>query len=291
MLLIWWADNPIQAHPTHRKPFSTEELESLLVSLQEEGFSRETLQEIFYDSRLRKVETVVGLNALHEESRRQYEQFLTPYAIRLSRKFRRRHFRELLAVEREYGVSMNVIVAILLVETQFGTARLPFRVMEVFATLVVESRPEALENHYRRLKRQYPGLGREFLASRLGEKGEWAFQELVAFLDMGSDDGTDLLEIKGSYAGAIGMPQFLPTSYHRWGVDGNNDAQVDLENRLDAMASIANYLREHGWKERTGLTTKMRAVWEYNRSPPYVDAIFAISRKLSLPSRKRIARS
>lgn len=288
LALILWA-GVVCAHPTQRRPFSGEELESLLQSLQNEGLERVHIEGIFNDSRLHKLDEIVGMNAFNDESHRMYKQFLTPYAINKARRFRIRHFPELWAIERRFGVSLNILVAVLLVETQLGTAKLPYRVMEVFSTLAIGSSPGAVERQYQRIKLNHPDIERDYLETRLEQKATWALQELVALLTLGIETGVDPLEIKGSFAGAFGMPQFLPTSYRRWAVDGNRDQRVDLDNRSDAVASIANYLRAHGWRNNTGLKQKMRSVWKYNNSPPYVDAIFAISRKLSLPSRKRPA--
>lgn len=286
--MMCWAAGTAAADPPQRKSFSREELETVMRSLQERGFDRTSLATVFYDNRLRKADRVIGLNALNRESTRNYEPFLGNYALRKARRFRKRHFSTLWRNEQRFGVPMNVVVAILLVETQFGTARLPFRVMDVFTTLVVEATPDAVSRHFERLRKNYPELARGFLETRLGSKAEWALEQLAAVLSIGETTGMDVLEIKGSYAGAFGMPQFLPTSYRRWAVDGNRDRRVDLNTPADSLASISNFLVAHGWEKGSSLRERKRAVWEYNRSPPYVDAIFAISRKLSLPSKKKV---
>jgi len=274
------------AKPAPRAPFTSQELQPLLKTLEQEGHPRAYLERVFSDARLRRVERVVGLNAIIEENDERYKQYLSPFALRLARRFRKRHLGGLWSVERGYGVPPEIVVAVLLVETQFGHARLPFRILDVFTTLAVEAGPAGVERHYAQLKADHPELERAYLEERLARKGDWALQELSALLAISAAHGRDVFEIRGSYAGAFGIPQFLPTSYQQWAVDGNGDSRVDLDNLADAMASIANYLRAHGWTEHAGLEEKMRAVWEYNNSEHYVDAIFAISRKLALPSRK-----
>lgn len=290
LALLGAAAGPGLAHSPPKQGFSTEELEPVLAALQARGFSRASLSKIFYDKRLSKIDRVIGLNAFDQESQRIYEPFLSRYALRKAERFRRRHFSRLWTTERRFGVPMNIVIAILLVETQFGTARLPFRVMSVFTTLAVEASPAAVARHFERLRAIHPELEREFLQTRLELKAEWALEQLAAMLTIGVDNGMDVLELRGSYAGAFGVPQFLPTSYRRWGADGNGDRRVNLDDMPDAMASIANFLRSHGWRGDESLAKKKRAVWQYNRSPPYVEAIFAISRKLSLPSKKRRGR-
>ena len=211
---VWaavWA-GALSAHPKQREKFTPGELEPLVASLEEAGYPRAFLDRIFSDSRLRRMERVVGLNALTVESEARYAQFLSPYAIRLARKFRRRHGAKLASAEAAYSVSTEVLVAILLVETQFGRARLPYRVLDVFTTLVVESGPAGVEKHYRRLKARHPTLERSYLEARMERKGEWALRELSALLAIASAFGEDPFKIRGSYSGAFGMPQFLPSN-------------------------------------------------------------------------------
>jgi membrane-bound lytic murein transglycosylase B len=92
--------------------------------------------------------------------------------------------------------------------------------------------------------------------------------------------------VRGSYAGAIGMPQFLPSSYLRWAVDGDEDGRIDLNNLNDALPSIANYLTAHGWSADAQFRDRWRAVWEYNHSPNYVRTIFEIAFRLSTPHKR-----
>jgi membrane-bound lytic murein transglycosylase B len=271
--------------PPHR--FTQAELEPLLRALEQLGFERDALSPVFYDDRLRKLDRVVSVNALNPDSRDIYAQFSEPYAMRLARRFQQRHAGQLKAVEAEYGVPQGVLVAILLIETQFGNARLPYRVLEVFTTLAVEGHPDAVERHYARIRDVRPDVEKEWLASRLVKKAEFAVAELVAVLSMFRDNLQHLYEVRGSYAGALGMPQFLPSSYLRWAVDGNGDGDVDLNDLDDALPSMANYLRAHGWGPNAPFQTKWRALWEYNRSPNYVRAIFEVAFRLQEPPRKR----
>jgi membrane-bound lytic murein transglycosylase B len=271
-----------QGGASHR--FQPKELEPLLATLQAEGFARADLNRIFYDERLRKIDRVITFNVFNPDSAELYEQFRSPFAIKLAKGFRKRHLAELRRAEARYGVWKEVIVAILLVETQFGTAELRYRPLEVFTTLIVDATPEAVERHYARLKPSRPGLEREFLEARLQKKAQWAYGELLALLSMHDLLRVDdLYGIRGSYAGAFGMPQFLPSSYLSWAVDGNRDRRIDLDHPSDAIASIANFLKVHGWQRNGSIEDNKRAVWQYNRSQHYVNIIFAVAR-LTTPS-------
>ena len=87
---------------------------------------------------------------------------------------------------------------------------------------------------------------------------------------------------KGSYAGAFGIPQFLPTSYLKWGIDSDNSGSVNLYWYPDAIYSVANYLREHGWKPGLSQEKQEKVIWEYNHSKTYVDTVLKAARKLKI---------
>lgn len=269
------------------QPFTHAELEPLLTHLEDKGFGRDLLERVFYDPRLRRVERVVSLNAVNRDRETRYAQYLSPYALMRARRFRARYRHSLDRVEARYGVPQDIIVAVLLVESQFGTYPRRFRVLEVFTTLAVDATPEAVKRYHRRLRAAFPGLTRERVAARLRRKARWAREELEALLQMAGSRPDLLYELKGSHAGAFGLPQFLPTSYLRWAVDGDGDGRLDLDRRLDAMASIANYLRAHGWTDGADLAGKKNAVWAYNNSQRYVETIFAIHERLAAQRRAR----
>ena len=291
-LALCWAaaSEPAEAKGRDKKPatrFTRQELEPLLKSLERDGFDRVHTVPVFYDRRLRKLDRVVVYNAVQRETRRNYDDFTNPYAKRLARRFMNRHWRQLHRIERKYGVPKQIITAILLVETQFGRARLPYRVIEVFTTLAVDSGPESVGRHYSRLKQGKHKIDREWLAARMMKKAEFAYRELVAVLSMFKENLADLYHVRGSYAGAIGIPQFLPSSYLRWAVDGNGDGRVNLNDLTDAMHSVANFLRHHGWRKGAHFRTNWKAVWEYNNSDDYVRAIHEIAFRLYWQPKKR----
>jgi len=110
-------------------------------------------------------------------------------------------------------------------------------------------------------------------------RSSWAEEELAQLLHMCRRQNRDPLSLKGSWAGAFGFPQFIPSSYLKYGVDGNEDGAVDLYNLTDAFASIANYLKSFGWSEGDP-EKKRQAVWAYNHCDNYVKAVFAYARAI-----------
>ena len=94
----------------------------------------------------------------------------------------------------------------------------------------------------------------------------------------------DPLQVKGSWAGAFGIPQFIPTSVKAYGKDGDGDGIVDIESLDDAIASVANYLAIHGYSAADPQKSK-KAVWHYNHSGEYVDCIIELRDKVKLQSK------
>jgi len=113
------------------------------------------------------------------------------------------------------------------------------------------------------------------------KRGEWALTELGALMDLARAIDMDPCEIRGSYAGAVGPAQFIPSSFQSLGVDGDSDGIRDPFNMVDAMASIANYLKRAGWKNGAGQETLRQAIWHYNHSQAYVNTVMMLYEELS----------
>ena len=120
----------------------------------------------------------------------------------------------------EYGVPAEIIVAIIGVETFYGRQRGRYRVLDALVTLTL----------------RYP------------ERSDFFRNQLIEYLLLARELGVNPLSIKGSYAGAMGIPQFIPSSYRNYAVDFDGDHKRDLTDVEDAIGSVANYLKVHGWK-------------------------------------------
>lgn len=123
--------------------------------------------------------------------------------------------------EAQYGVPLEFITAILGIETQYGRVTGSFRTLDVLLTLSFD---------YLRRADFYRG-------------------ELEHFLLLTREQRLDPLAVRGSFAGAIGIPQFMPSSIRRWAVDFDSDGRIDLTgSMIDSIGSVANFLFEHGWR-------------------------------------------
>lgn len=152
--------------------------------------------------------------------------FLTQQRIEEGVEFIDAHADALARAESTYGVPAEVITAIIGVETYYGRHKGQHRVLDSLATLAFH----------------HPTRGAFFRS------------ELAAFLRIAYEQQVDPTELRGSYAGAMGYPQFIPTSYQAYAVDFDDDGRRDLwENPVDAIGSVANYFAEHGWKPDTAI--------------------------------------
>ncbi|MBE0612968.1 MAG: lytic murein transglycosylase B [Burkholderiales bacterium] len=188
------------------------------------GFVKEELRQVFKRARF-KPEIITAITPPSTPRAKSWSAyralFLTPERIEAGVEFREQQ-REALAHAAElYGVPEEIIVGIIGVETVYGRNTGSYRIIDALTTLAFDYPPRA-----------------EFFRG-----------ELENYLIYARSADIDILAMKGSYAGAIGIPQFMPSSYLRYAVDLDGDGKQDLSNSFpDAIGSVANYLKEHGWK-------------------------------------------
>lgn len=155
------------------------------------------------------------------------KSFLSPKRISQGVDFWLKHQSTLEKIEKQYGVPANIIVAILGVETSYGKIQGKHRVLDALATLAFE----------------YP------------RRASFFSRELTQYLLLCKEQGVAPNTILGSYAGAIGQPQFMPSSYRHYAVDYSGNGKKDLRGDTnDVMASVANYFKRHGWKNKQAVT-------------------------------------
>jgi membrane-bound lytic murein transglycosylase B len=110
-------------------------------------------------------------------------------------------------------------------------------------------------------------------------KAGWAYDELKCFLNIIQQEKIDPLEVYGSYAGALGMAQFIPSSYLAY-AQSKKGLENWLLNKEEAISSIGNYLKFHGWKKNLSIEKKKQVLWYYNHSEPYVETILQLAQRL-----------
>lgn len=146
--------------------------------------------------------------------------FVNPERIRLGLKFWDKHLAALQNAEREFGVPQEIILAVIGVETVYGLDVGTFLTLDALTTLAFD----------------YPRRAKFFRS------------ELENYLLLAREQQFDLLTIRGSFAGALGIPQFMPSSYRTYAVDYNGDHRIDLlREPPDAIGSVGSYLKNYGW--------------------------------------------
>jgi len=189
--------------------------------VKEHGFSRPKLEKLFSEA-VERPEIVRAISR-PAESKPWYQYrpiFLTESRIRQGVEFWRAHAATLARAQKVYGVPPQMVVAILGVETRYGRHTGSYRVIDALSTLAFD----------------YPPRSAFFR------------KQLVRFLLMTREEHIDPLSLRGSYAGAMGKAQFIPSSYRRYAVDFDHDGHRDLWRSADAIGSVANYFHVHGWQ-------------------------------------------
>lgn len=251
----------------------------LAIRLAENGIAKRQIEEVFGDPRMPLL-TPIPFSLEPRESPRIYQPFLRPASIKLARQFIEKHYEELKEAQKSLGVDKTVVTAILLIETGFGQYIGNHRIIERLARVASVAQPANVEFNYQRLKAQDPKVTKEKVQKRADYLEQLFLPEVVALFEVAKRKEVDLFELRGSSAGAFGIPQFLPSSFLRFAIDGNNDGTVSLFDPLDAIWSAANYLKQNGWKERLTLKEKRAVIRKYNNSEPYVDAVLAVAARL-----------
>jgi membrane-bound lytic murein transglycosylase B len=251
----------------------------LIYRLSQEGFDFEFLSKLFSDSRAEFLPAVTTISLYSNEIPERYTQFLSPELILLSKKFLGRNFKTLRQMEKRYQVDKEVAVAILLIESRFGKNIGRYRVMPTLASIALMDSPDNLRKNCDSLREMDPGLSCEWIESRSRRKAEWAYQELKCFLNIIRQEKIDPLEVFGSHAGAMGMAQFIPSSYLNYALS-EESLEKWLLSRDEAIFSIGNYLRSHGWKKNLPIQKKKQILLYYNRSGPYVETVMKVSQKI-----------
>ncbi len=248
--------------------------------LMEDGFSQQQVMMVFQNAPS-PVFTTVSRTLRMRESKLNYSQFLSASNLRKAREFSMFHDGTLRRAETQYGVDRNVIVAILLVETQLGSYTGDVPTLAVLATFALMDGKNSRDRVWALLPpSDRKRWDRDAFDQKLLKRAEWAYGEVKALIEVSQAQGRRADLYRGSVMGAIGWPQFLPSSLLKYGVDADRDGRTDLYQAEDAIASIANYLRGYGWSGNLTRLEKEQVIHHYNRSRPYVETILEIASAL-----------
>ena len=213
----------VNLHPAFSSTDQERE-KSLLIDelIQEHGFDEQYVLNIFGNTKyLPQLIESISKPAERTKTWPEYRNiFVTKKRIAAGVLFAKQHEEIIDRAAREMGVPRKILLGILGVETYFGRIQGSYKVMDSLYTLATGYPPRA-----------------KFFRS-----------ELINFFYLSREENLPILDIKGSYAGAMGASQFISSSYRNYAVDGNDDGKIDLFNSWDdVLISIGNYLKQNGW--------------------------------------------
>ena len=276
-LSVVWLWLPAQAAATAKT--DDDQFQALQKKLIQDGFNSDKIAKLYSRPQVFFEADGVTILFTYSEAKVDYDQFANDWSIGKAKKYMAEHRQDLDRIEKTYGVDSRVITAILLVESGLGKNTGKRSTLNSLSTLASLMYPDVRRTFYKQIpaEKRPPKIKFEKSAKR---RSNWAYNELKAFLKYAYKEGLDPAEIPGSFAGAMGYAQFMPSSILAYGKDGNGDGTVDLLTHPDAMASIANYLKRHGWKPGISRKKKEKVIYHYNHSEYYVRAILKIAERL-----------
>lgn len=218
----------VTAWASHYNPKKNPQINTYIQELNQQGLNKQQLEKLF--SQVNKRQDIIDLISRPAEKVLAWHDyrkiFITPKRINEGKDFMQQHKAALAKAEKEFGVPAEIITAIIGVETFYGRNKGRHKVIEALTTLSFD----------------YPPRQKFFK------------QQLTEFLLLTSKAKLDPLLPMGSYAGAMGYPQFMPSSYKNFAVDFDGDGFADIwTNPTDAIGSVANYFKAHGWKTNQGV--------------------------------------
>ncbi|HDP66948.1 MAG TPA: lytic murein transglycosylase [Candidatus Marinimicrobia bacterium] len=266
--------------PTH-DPLSPslQEYHHLFGYLNQAGFILPDVQELFCDPRVEYYRDI-AISLYHPPRMEHYSSIYFHKAGETYEidEFITRYAQQLKHAEERFGVNREAIVAVLFVETKIGKIVGNHSVFNVLSSLSLADSPPSLRQIENHINERYHYLDYDkrqeliqYYQNRAERKAVWARAEFASLLRLHFDSHLDILELPGSYAGAFGYPQFMPSNVQRYGVDGDNDGIIDLYNFSDAIMSVGNFLSKKGWTEDT--ERQYRALLRYNNSHSYVENV------------------
>jgi membrane-bound lytic murein transglycosylase B len=209
-----------------------------------------------------------------------YRRFLQEQTLQVGRSFLKRHEYTFQKAEKSFRVSRYVVAALLLIETHVGKNTGKDLVINRLSRLASVGDPENLVLNYQRLAKDDPTVTIEAVQARAQYLEDTFFPEVRALFDMKLEKKMNLFELRGSSAGAFGLPQFLPSNFLRFGIDANRDGVTSLFHEEDAILSTANFLSHHGWHDDAPEEERRKVLWKYNRSDAYVEAAINVAERL-----------
>lgn len=257
--------------------------------LQRMGLSRAFIQESMKHYEPHSFDSVVTLNLLgFLRPAGEHMDRVDRLAVRKTQSFVNENRKAFDLAEEQLGVPANVISALLWIETRHGANMGNFHIVSAYLHLIQAHHKKnrvlltklAFEKNKKEQRFTKKEL-RKLMMERTKKKSQWAREQLLALARIRSKKHLDIRNLRGSYAGAFGMAQFIPSSYLDYALPAQAGAVADLTKAPDAIMSVASYLSRSGWNNEDP-ESQVEALMKYNNSRDYADSILEISKKTGL---------
>ncbi len=261
--------------------------------LRREKFKPAFIRQMLRDYEPKDFHSVLELNVLLYLRKSDYHgPQITDVAVNEVRDFQQTHGRWLQLAEARYGVNQHAVASLLWIESRLGKNMGSFHVPSVYLHLLQAPRVSVqnyLLSRTDKFTDSVSELDQREIVARTHKKAKWAIVELRALQKAHAWKWKVDEDLRGSFSGAFGIPQFLPSSYVRWARAHKKSIQPVLSRPEDAIFSVAYYLKDHGWK-KSSREAQLAALYKYNNSHDYAAAILSLADRVKDESEPKESR-
>lgn len=245
-----------------------------------DGFSQAYIHEIYKPANIKFQMKSTSLFFTVNEYKLNYKQFVSKKNIQNGLNYINKNKKIFQLAEKKFGVEPGIITAIITVETRLGKYTGNKKVINALSSIAALGD----KNVRTAVKKSIPPKKNRYSAEKFHKrairKSDWAYKELKKLIKYSKANNMSMEKIKGSYAGATGIPQFMPSSILRYAVDGDGDGKIDLSTHEDAILSVASYMKSHGWTKGIKRDIALGVIMKYNKSRPYAETVYKLSKKI-----------
>jgi len=245
------------------------------------GVDKAYIELLMGDSMTLFDEKYVRTNVTNFATKPDYSHNWSAEAVSNVREFLEKYQSVLHRADSVHGVPPSIIGALLWVETKHGRVTGKHHVPSVYLSVLLSNEPEFIESNTllvmknKAIDSSKIDSVRQSVTKRAERKVTWAAQQLKALHAIQQRKTMNTITLRGSWAGAFGLTQFLPSAYVSSAADGNDDGTIDLYQIDDAVFSVANYLDRAGWG--SSAEQQRKAIHHYNNSDDYVNAVMKLA--------------
>ncbi len=242
-----------------------------------DGIDSKLVKQVYLNDKINPKFDIIPFKLRPKETSEMYKGFRTKKVKKIAQDCYLKYQNLFDQASVKFKVKPEVLVSFLTIETYcgktFGDEYIINRLSRVSSVLS----PGNVEQNLKLIRNEFPGATIKDVKLR-GEYLENVFYpQVLSLFELHQNGQLDIFTLKGSIAGAFGMPQFLPKTYMDYGFDGDLDGNIDLFNPADAIYSVGNFLKSYGWNNELSNKKKREIIWHYNRSEPYIDTIVYLS--------------